>query len=325
MWTEIIAAALRELGHQVDYGYHNHKTVRDRLTLAVQSLAPGSDRKHNWEQRQRQRLLTTLQNRRVDILLSIQGNIDRRTARELRELLPRLRIIYWWGAILTAKAHARLHEAAGFADRLLVSYLGSYQALEATCGDRLQYFPFGVSETFHTPGHISARDRKQFGKTVSFVGTYYPERCALIHHLNQHLDTPVAVWGRGWRKCHGVQHHGALSLADSLKVYHCSRIALNLHHVNTANGFNMKYFEIPAAGGFQLSDWQPLMDAPGATPAAVACRSADEFAGNIEYYLAHEQQRQEFALASRASIIATSGYKPRLATLLQGLAGSDTA
>lgn len=325
MWTEIIANALRELGHQVDYGYHNRKTALDRLTLGVQSLGPNSDRKHNWEQRQQQRLRNTLRNRRVDILLSIQGNIDRHTASELREHLPNLRIIYWWGDILTGKAHTRLSEAAVFADSLLVSYLGSYQALQPIYEDRLQYFPFGVSETFHTPGTISAVDRNRFSKAVAFVGTYYPERCALIRHLNQHLETPVAVWGRGWRKCHGIKHHGALSLADSLKVFHCSKISLNLHHVNTANGYNMKYFEIPAAGGFQLSDWQPLMAAPGTVQAGVACHSADEFASQIDFYLEHEQQRQEISLASRASVLATSGYRPRLARLLQQLTTGNTA
>lgn len=325
MWTEIIANVLRELGHDVDYSYHNRKTALDRLALAALSLRPDSGRSHNWQQRQQQRLKDTLRNRRVDILLSIQGNIDRHTASELREHLPNLRIIYWWGDILTEKAHTRLRETAGFADRLLVSYLGSYQALHSTYGDRLQYFPFGVSEAFHTPGAISARDSKRFSKAVAFVGTYYPERCALIRHINQHLETPVAVWGRGWRKCHGVKYHGALSLADSLKVFHCSKISLNLHHVNTANGFNMKYFEIPAAGGFQLSDWQPLMDAPGTEQAGVACHSLDEFASQIDYYLEHEQQRQEFTRASRASVLATSCYKPRLARLLQEIADSDAA
>ena len=325
MWTEIIATALRELGHQVDYSYHNRKTALDRHTLAVLSLRSGSDRSHNWQQRQQQRLKDTLRNRRIDILLSIQGNIDRHTASELREHLPNLRVIYWWGDILTGKAHTRLREAACFADRILVSYLGSYQALQPTYGDQLQYFPFGASETFHTPGTISARDRKRFSKAVAFVGTYYPERCALIRHLNQHLETPVAVWGRGWRKCHGVKHRGALSLADSLKVFHCSKLSINLHHVNTPNGFNMKYFEIPAAGGFQLCDWQPLMTAPGTEQAGVACHSPDEFARQIDFYLGHEQQRQEFSQASQASVLATSRYRPRLATLLQEITTGNTA
>ena len=322
MWTEVIADALGGLGHEVEYGYHNRKTPLDRLTLALQSLRPGSNRSHNWEHRQRQHLKATIRNRKVDILLSIQGNIDRQTAAELRQHSPGLRIIYWWGDILTDKARARLQEAAGFADSILVSYLGSYQELYPAYGDRLQYFPFGVSETFHNPGMVSASEHRRFGKDIAFVGTYYPERCALIHHLNRHLDVLVAVWGRGWRSCHGVKHHGALSLADSLKVFHCSKITLNLHHANTANGFNMKYFEIPAAGGFQLSDWQPLMEAPGAIQAAVACHSPDEFVSRIGYYLEHEQQRLEFSLASKAAVLATSGYKPRMAALLQGLANS---
>ena len=64
---------------------------------------------------------------------------------------------------------------------------------------------------------------------------------------------------------------------------------------------------------------------PGTVQAGVACHSADEFASQTDFYLEHEQQRQEISLASRASVLATSDYKPRLARMLQALADSDAA
>ncbi|MGB5177356.1 MAG: glycosyltransferase [Gammaproteobacteria bacterium] len=316
MWTEIIAAALHESGHRVDCCYHNRKSLRDRIALAATTLRPGEDRKSAWHRRHRQQLLEAMSHSRWDLLLSVQGTLDRQTARQLRQHSPGLRIIYWWGDILTAQARARIDEAAGFADRLLVSYRGSYEALRPACPDKLVYFPFGVSREFHTVGPLSARDRKRFTADVAFVGTYYPERGALIRYLNTRLDTPVAVWGRGWRNCHGVRHHGALSLADSLKVYACSKISLNLHHIDTPNGFNMKYYEIPAAGGFQICDWQPLLRTTEPGRQTVACRSLPEFAAQVKYYLAHEQQRRKTVAANTQAVFATTDYRSRLDDLI---------
>jgi hypothetical protein len=251
-----------------------------------------------------------------DILLSIQGTLNHHTVTELRQQSPQLRIIYWWGDILTEQAQARIKQAAGFADKLLLSYLGSYQALKPVYQDQLVYFPFGVSRKFHTTGVLSVQDRERFTAAVAFVGTCYPERCTLIRYLNSQLDTPIAVWGRGWRKCRGIRHHGALSLADSLKVYRCSRISLNLHHVDTPNGFNMKYYEIPAAGGFQICDWQPLMETNDPGGHTVACRSLEEFAQQVKYYLAHEQQRQKIMTANSRAVLATADYPMRLEDLV---------
>jgi hypothetical protein len=315
-WTEIIADALRSNGHHVDYCYHNRKSLRDRAALAGQIMYSGEKRKNAWRGRHRQQLIHQMHPGDWDILLSIQGTLDHHTLTQVRQKSPHLRVIYWWGDILSERALARIEEAAGFADKLLLSYLGSYHALKPVYQDQLVYFPFGVSRKFHTTGALSAKDRERFTAEVAFVGTCYPERCALVRYLNSQLDTQIAVWGRGWRKCRGIRHHGALSLADSLKVYRCSRISLNLHHVDTPNGFNMKYYEIPAAGGFQICDWQPLMQANEAGVQTVACRSPDEFVQQVKYYLANEQERQKILTANSRAILATADYQAQLEDLV---------
>jgi hypothetical protein len=317
MWTEIITTSLRNNGHTVDSCYHNRKTLLDRAVLAGVSLRHGKQHRAAWRHRHRQQLLKAMSHSRWDVLLSIQGTIDQHTAKQLRQHSPHLKIIYWWGDILTEQAQRRIKEAAGFADKLLLSYLGSYKTLKPVYRNKLAYFPFGVSREFHTAGSLSAQDRKRFTAEVVFVGTYYPERCALIHYLNTQLDTPVSVWGRGWRKCRGIRHHGALSLADSLKVYHCSRISLNLHHVDTPNGCNMKFYEIPAAGGFQICDWQALMNSTDLGMQTVTCRSLPEFAEQVHYYLAHEQERQQQLKENSQIVFSTADYQTRIEDLLE--------
>jgi len=317
-WTEIIADALQSLGHRVVFHYHNRKLFADRLALAGRTLL-GEERRSAWARRHRQQLLASMQPGEWDVLLSIQGKLDAATVHQLRERSPGLRIIYWWGDILTDKGSTSIQQAAAFSDRILVSYRGTYEQLHPIYGDRLVYFPFGVSPAYHARPELTARERRRFKVEVACVGTCYPERCELVHYLNAKLDKPVRVWGRGWRHCRGIHGHGALSLQDSLKVHACAGISLNLHHRDTDNGCNMKFYEIPAAHGFQICDWQPLLETSALGQYTIACRSLPEFAQAIDYYLAHEQERRQLAAAANRAVFATASYPQQLAQLLHNL------
>ena len=319
LWTEVIADTLAQSGHRVEYCYHNHKRPSDRIALLGSQLLPGMDRRNAWTQRYRKQLFSKLDQFRPDILLSIQGKIDADAIKKLREKSPQLKVIFWWGDVLTDQGLEKIKQAAEFSDRLLVSYMGVYEKLEPLHTDQLVYFPFGVSERFHRPT-LSDRDREQFTADVSFVGSCYPERYELIRYLNMQLDTPVQVRGRGWRHCRGIDSKGQLSLQDSLKVHACSRISLNLHHGKTDNGFNMKFYEIPAAGGFQLCDWQAAMEETGLGRQTPSCRDLPEFAEKIRYYLAHEQARREISDQTTQTVYATASYPEKLAKLFSALA-----
>ncbi len=319
MWTEIIAASLQQLGHRVEYLHHNVRLPADRVFLAGRSWLHGEDRGTAWARRFRQRLLERMRGRDWQVLLSIQGKVDAATVQQLRQDSPGLRVIYWWGDILSDPALARIQTAAGCADRILVSYAGSHARLEKMYGDRVVYFPFGVAPAFHCVATPTARQQRRFGADVAFVGTCYPERCELLRHLNSQLDSPVAVWGRGWRHCSGVRGRGALALHESQLVHACAKISLNLHHAGTDDGGNMKYWEIPAAGGFQICDWQPALAATAHGKHTLFCRSLPEFAESTRYYLAHADERRQLAHAAHEAVLETAGYTPRLAALLQDL------
>ena len=318
MWTEIIADTLVQSGHTVEYCHHNYKQPADRVALLGSFLLPGVDRHIAWTQRYRQQLFNKLDRFYPDVLLSIQGKIDADTVKKLRRKSPQLKVIFWWGDILTDQALEKIKQAAEFSDRILVSYKGAYEKLKPLYTDQLVYFPFGVSERFHRPA-LSSRDRERFTTDVSFVGTCYPERCELIQYLNTQLDTPVQVRGRGWRHCRGIGSKGTLSLQDSLKAHACSKISLNLHHGKTDNGFNMKFYEIPAAGGFQLCDWQAAMDETELGRHTTSCRDMPEFAEKVRYYLAHEQARKQLSDLATQSVYATASYPEKLTRLFSSL------
>ncbi len=312
-WTEIVADALQQAGHSVAINYHNRKTLCDRLVLAGSILLPGESRKTAWIKRHRRQLLKAMSHEPWDILLSIQGTVDQQTVQLCRQRSPELKVFFWWGDILTEQARTRIGHAAEFSERLLVSSRGIFARLSPVYPDQIHYLPFGVSRRFHSVNNISARDRQRFSSAVAFVGTCYPERCELIRYLNTQLDVPVNVWGRGWRHCRGIRSHGALSLADSLKVHACSRISLNLQHADTSNGFNMRFYEIPAAGGFQMCDWQPLLEETSLGKQTIACRSFAEFAEKTSYFLTHELERKQIIATASQTVFTTEDYTSRLA------------
>jgi len=319
MWTEIIAASLQQLGHRVEYLYHNVRQPADRLYLAGRTWLHGEDRGTAWSRRFRQRLLEHAGSAPWDLLLSIQGRIDAASVQQLRRHSPGLQVIYWWGDIHGDAALSRIRDAASFADRILVSYAGSHAKLKKMFGERVIYFPFGVAPAFHCAGNPTWREHRRFSSRVSFVGTCYPERCELLHYLNIRLTSPVAVWGRGWRHCRGVRGRGALPLRESQLVHACSTISLNLHHAGSNGGGNMKYWEIPAAGGFQICDRQPALATAAHAKYTITCHSLPEFAEKIEYYLAHASERNRLCHAARGAVLETACYTPRLAALLQDL------
>ena len=78
----------------------------------------------------------------------------------------------------------------------------------------------------------------------------------------------------------------------------------------------MKYFEIPASGGFQIVDHQPIMDEPLGDRGVASFRSADELIALVDHYLAHEDERAARAAASRRLVLEHDRYAPRLARLL---------
>jgi spore maturation protein CgeB len=77
----------------------------------------------------------------------------------------------------------------------------------------------------------------------------------------------------------------------------------------------MKFYEIPAAGGFQLCDWQAAMDETELGRQTPSCRDLPEFAEKVRYYLAHEQARREISDQTTQTVYATASYPEKLARL----------
>lgn len=318
MWAEIVVNELSKNGYDIDIIYHNKKHAKARIISKINKLFPVTRNHINWEDSQHEYIEKVLLSGDYDVYFSIQGKADSASLARIKK--RGIKTLYWLGDVFVESTRRRLdllREASlsGSLDVLLVSYRGTADYLADNGFLNYHYLPFGYSREYHRLEPVSQLERKKFSAGVSFVGTCYPERVEIIRYLNQHLDEPVKVWGRSWSGS-GIKSGGRLSLQQSLKVYACSDICLNIHHHLTDNGFNMKFYEIPAAGGFQICDWQEeLQRSPlGMTP---SYRSKEELLEKIRFYQNNPAARSEIAHKTNSVVSEQCNYESSLAGVLK--------
>ncbi len=145
-------------------------------------------------------------------------------------------------------------------------------------------------------------------------------------------DLRVAVWGRGWEKLDGDsparRRHQGLTLLPAAVVartYRRAKIVLNVHHAQMRDGVNMRAFEIPAAGAFQLCDAKTRLGELFEIGSEVAVfEGADELQERLHKYVAADEARSQIANAGRDRVLRDHTYAVRMAQLVDRSFGDVT-
>ena len=175
----------------------------------------------------------------------------------------------------------------------------------------------------HRPMEVSAADRQRLGEVVGFIGTYERDRAEDLLFLARQ-GIPVKVWGN-WPKRWQQRHPNLRVMGESLWDDDYARaicsFAINLAFLRKENRDlqTTRSMEIPACGGFMLGErtreHQRLFKEG---EEAEFFDSLEELLEKIHYYLAHEDQRQNIAIAGRGRCLE-AGYSnlERLKGILQ--------
>lgn len=322
MWSEIVQDSLRNIGHKVFLHYHNRKPLSYLLwSGAVPTLFRHGSResKARFASWSNNRVLELLKKSDFDMILSIQGKIDGTCLRAIRRDKPDVKILYWIGDVLSPGGEEKIREIAGEVDGILLSYRGDYERMKIIHPGKIIYFPFGVSKKYHAVKAISVRERKLYASDVSFVGTYYPERGDALKYLMENGSPKIGIWGRSWRRSGGLASRGRLPLENAQKVHALSKISLNIHHVATKNGFNMKFLEIPASGGFELCDWQDEIEDQGLSGLVATYKTREEMKEKLDYFLKNPGPRDSMARKFRDHVTTRFCYDRKFFDLLERL------
>ena len=165
-----------------------------------------------------------------------------------------------------------------------------------------------VGDARHNMGHLpSTRDRVDLVEAAA------------------RTELRVAVWGRGWEKLDADsparQCHQGLTLLPARSVaqaYRRAKIALNAHHAQMRDGVNMRTFEIPASGAFQLCDAKSCLGDLFQIGEEIAVyEGVDELIGCLHRYVTDREERRRIAMAGRERVLRDHTYAVRMAQLVE--------
>lgn len=255
-------------------------------------------------------LIKTVARLRPDYFLCVKGLVlSRETIREIGAM-GAMTIGYWIDDPLD---HARSLINAGAYDLYLTNDTHSVGHYREAGLKNVRYFPSAVDETLFRPC-----ETKHGSASVSFVGTVSARRREVITEV---LDFDICAYGPGWKKQSWMPSAkaGHEVFGDRLnEVFSSSKVNLNIHNwFGQGTAMNLRLFEVPAAGGFLLTDWVKEIDEHFVEGKHIACwRSIEELRDKIGWFLSHESERTRIAAEGHAHVLKHHTYTVRARELL---------
>jgi spore maturation protein CgeB len=188
------------------------------------------------------------------------------------------------------------------------------------------FLPHGYDPEIHRPVELDERDLEQYKCEVSLVATHMPMKEHLIEqllHLSPGLD--LRIWGTQWAEyCRSllVRRHTNPPLRGLayVKALRATRINLGIMGVrpDAKDETSTRTYEIPASGGFMLHERSEEVLGLYREGKEIECfSSAEELAKKIDYYLAHDEEREAIARAGHLRCVPTYSYDNRVAEILR--------
>lgn len=337
-WMEGVEHGLLALGHQVQvfaytsprapFRMNNELTLKSYVPTIFHSFLKPIAQNIGviWERDMNLRLIKKTQEYQPDLIFILKGDlIQPETLQALKS--PYRKIISWWvdNPILYFKDYPQVEEQIKLIDALFVFDYDDIEVLKQKGVTSLYYLPCAYDPNVYRPKTITISEKKHFECEIAFIANYYPERGEFLKYIK---EFNVAVWGRGWKKFLNAHNFSTNVLrAKSLNgesiasVYNTAQICPNVHHIQSrGGGLNMRTFEIPGAGGFQLTDYIEGMEEHFEIgKEIVVYQSPEHFRELAEYYLKHENERKAIAKRGHERAMRDHTYEQRLKKIFEVL------
>lgn len=172
--------------------------------------------------------------------------------------------------------------------------------------------PLGHNPSIFHPGQLLPyqRDRRPL-----FIGAYSANRELLF----QKIQTPIAIYGKGWspqklpqHQCHAKN----VSIHEVAHLYQKHAVTLNaINSDNISSGLNMRCFEAPAAGSLLVTEDTPDLWACYNKQEVMAYKSVDECQSLLTRIESNLQQAITTAEAGKIRAAHSHTYAMRLRSI----------
>ena len=200
------------------------------------------------------------------------------------------------------------------------SLLGSFRQLGAR---HVAWLPFGYHPALNRPTSDAGKHAQW---DVTFAGTWGPLQERWLERL---LDLDLRIFGRQWHHLsRGSQlrarwRHGQGLGSEMAEVIGAARVTVNFVRAEHGCAHSMKTFEIPASGGFMLTnDTEEQRLFFQGDEECVYFDSPEEMAAKAKFYISHHHERARIRLAGMRAV-APHTYLARAKGLLRFLERGD--
>lgn len=206
---------------------------------------------------------------------------------------------------------------------LIASYSqASVEQLRRLGAERVAWIPLAGDPSLHSAAECSESEKACYGSDVTFIGGWRPEREAILSTLG---SFNLKIWGPDWgRRCRGnravVKNWKGRPLYDTefAKAVASSKINLNIIDPSNYPAANMRFFEIPMAGGLQVSSPCPEMELEFLHGEHLFYyRDDKELSDLIATLIADTPLRTRVAQAGQAKVLAKQTYTDRVRSILE--------
>ena len=188
------------------------------------------------------------------------------------------------------------------------------------------WLPLAGDPILHARQDCSPAERAAFGADVTFIGGWRQAREAILRQLT---DFDLKIWGPEWdrraKKDRAIlQRWQGRPLVghEFAKAIQCSKINLNIIDPTNYPAANMRFFEIPTAGGLQVSSACPEMDSEFRLGEEIFYyQNVDDLRGLLSHLLHNEQTRNRVSDAGHQLVIEKHTYVHRAKQILTALEG----
>jgi hypothetical protein len=268
--------------------------------------------------------ITTAHAFQPDLILVVGGNLISAAAVQIIRQQIRTTLFHFHGEdffnpLNTTKT---LRAAALFYDHLFTTKSFNLPELAEIGLTQVSLIPHGYRPNCHYPVPVKPAAHHRYGSDLAFVGTWERERASTLAQL-QEFD--LRIWGNVWPKAskdlglrQAIQNQ-AVYCQEMSRVFNASKICLAFLRKANRDQHTSRTFEIPACGGFQLSERTDEVLSFFEEGKEIECfASISELKDKAHYYLKHETQRQRIARAGLSRVRRSPySYQDRLQTILE--------
>lgn len=196
---------------------------------------------------------------------------------------------------------------------------------------QIKYVPLGINTEVYHPVALTAEEQASYQSEVCFIGglgtqLHSARRRMVEYALAQGVS--MKIWGGYREQVAGspieAVWQGQVWGQDQVRALCATKIGLNFHvdhHSHELDrGLNLRAFELPACGVFQLLQRVPSVNEFFEEGREIVCFDTPaEMVEQINYYLAHPAEREAIAAAGHRRVLREHTWSQRVAQVVAHL------